>query len=117
MREIQRLAETGDGAAELAIEMYCYRIRKYIGAYFAVLGRVDAVVFTAGIGENSPSVRQLACAGLDSFGIVLDDTKNQRRDTAAFEIQGDTAKVKVLVVATNEEIEIAQQAAACIDRG
>ena len=115
MREIQRRAGLGDPAAGLAMEMYCYRIRKYIGAYHAVLGHVDAVVFTAGIGENSPAVRQQACAGLESFGITIDDTKNRRRDTAAFEIQSDSASVKVLVVPTNEEIEIAQQTAACIN--
>lgn len=114
MREIQQLAETGDSTAELATEMYSYRIKKYIGAYYAALGRVDAVVFTAGIGENSPSIRQRACTGLDNLGIVIDDIKNQQHDASAFEIQSDTATVKVLVIPTNEEVEIAQQAAYCI---
>jgi acetate kinase len=114
MREIQRLAETGDTAAELATGMYSYRIKKYIGAYYAALGRVDAVVFTAGIGENSATIRQRACAGLDKLGIVIDDTKNKRHDASAFEIQSDAASVKVLVIPTNEEEEIAQQTVACI---
>ncbi len=114
MREIQRLAETGDTAAELATGMYSYRIKKYIGAYYAALGRVDAVVFTAGIGENSATIRQRACAGLDKLGIVIDDTKNKRHDASAFEIQSDAASVKVLVIPTNEEVEIAQQTVACI---
>ena len=114
MREIQRLAESSDAAAQLAIEMYCYRIKKYIGAYYAVLGRVDALVFTAGIGENSPSIRQRACAGLDGLGIIVDNNKNDRHDASIFEIQSNAAAVKVLVIPTNEEMEIAQQTAACI---
>jgi acetate kinase len=115
MREIQELAEAGDAAARLAIEMYCYRIKKYIGAYCAVLGRVDALVFTAGIGENSPSIRKQTCAGLDGLGIFVDNNKNGNHGTSVFEIQADDAAVKVLVVTTNEELEIAQQSAACIE--
>jgi acetate kinase len=97
--------------------MYCYRIKKYIGAYYAVLGRVDALVFTAGIGENSSSIRQRACAGLDGLGISVDDDKNVHHDGSPFEIQRDAAAVKVLVIPTNEEMEIAQQTAACIKPG
>lgn len=114
MREIQRLGESGDAAAQLAIEMYCYRIKKYIGAYYAVLGRVDALVFTAGIGENSSSIRQRVCAGLDGLGIIVDDNKNERQCGSTLEIQSDAAAIRVLVIPTNEEVEIAQQAAACI---
>lgn len=115
MREIQRLAESGDVAAQLAIEMYSYRIKKYIGAYYAVLGRVDALVFTAGIGEHSALIRQRACAKLDSLDIVIDKHKNESQHGSVCEIQSDSATVKVLVIATNEELEIAQQAAACIE--
>jgi acetate kinase len=114
MREIQRLAETGDTAAELAVEMYSYRVKKYIGAYYAALGRIDALVFTAGIGENSATIRQRACAGLDNFGIIVDASKNRGRSSSILEIQSDAATVKVLVIPTNEEVEIAQQTAACI---
>ena len=72
MREIQQRAAAGDTAARLAIDMYCYRIRKYIGAYLAVLGRIDALVFTAGIGENSAPIRAQVCSGLEPLGIVVD---------------------------------------------
>jgi acetate kinase len=94
--------------------MYCYRIRKYIGAYYAVLGRLDALVFTAGIGENSAPVRQQVCAGLDGLGISLDDGKNAASSAGVRHIQADGGKVKVLVVPTNEELEIARQTAACL---
>jgi acetate kinase len=94
--------------------MYCYRIKKYIGAYYAILGQVDALVFTAGIGENSSSIRKHACVGLDGLGISIDDNKNEGQATSAFEIQSDAAALKVLVIPTNEEMEIAQQAASCI---
>jgi acetate kinase len=115
MREIQRLAETGDAEARLAIEMYSYRIRKYIGAYYAALGRVDAVVFTAGIGENSAFVRQCVCTELDRLGIIIDDTRNRQQVSGAREIQSHAASVKILVIPTNEEVEIARQTAVCID--
>lgn len=115
MREIQQRADAGDAAALLAIDMYCYRIKKYIGAYCAVLGRVDALVFTAGIGENSALVRQRACEGLDALGIVVDDARNTADAQPPFEIQADGASVRLLVIATNEELEIARQAAACIE--
>ena len=101
-------------AAELAVEMYCYRVKKYIGAYYAALGRIDALVFTAGIGENSATIRQRACAGLDNFGIIVDESKNRGRSSSVLEIQSAAATVKVLVIPANEEVEIAQQTAACI---
>jgi len=114
MREAQQLADAGQTSAQLAIEMYCYRIKKYIGAYCAVLGHVDALVFTAGIGENSPSIRKQVCDGLDNLGIAIDDAKNRNKTGAEFEIQDDAAAVKVMVIKTNEEVEIARQAADCI---
>jgi acetate kinase len=114
MREAQRLAAGGDERARLAIDMYCYRIRKYIGAYYAVLGRVDALVFTAGIGENSPPIRKQSCAGLDRFGIRIDDERNTHVAAGVHEIQAVDAPVRVLVVPTNEELEIAHQTRACL---
>ena len=114
MREAQRLAANGDERARLAIDMYCYRIRKYIGAYYAVLGHLDALVFTAGIGENSPAIRRQSCAGLERFGIRIDDARNAQAAAGVFEIQAKDAPVRVLVVPTNEELEIARQTHACL---
>jgi acetate kinase len=114
MREAQRLAAAGDERARLAIDMYCYRIRKYIGAYYAVLGHLDALVFTAGIGENSPQIRLQCCAGLERFGIRIDDARNAQAATGVQEIQTADAPVRVLVVPTNEELEIAHQTRACL---
>jgi acetate kinase len=114
MREIQKLAEAGNSLAQLAIVMFCYRIKKYIGAYYALLERLDALVFTAGIGENSPLIRAGSCQGLSHLGIDVDNEKNDRRSEGAFEIQSRDSQVKILVVPTNEELEIAEQTVACI---
>jgi acetate kinase len=114
MREALELAASGDAHATLAIEMYAYRIKKYIGAYFAVLGRVDAVVFTAGIGENSAEIRARSCAGLSGLGIEIDPGRNEERREDVREIQREGAPVRVLVVPTNEELEIAEETVACI---
>jgi acetate kinase len=115
MRQIEELAQSGNSQAQLAIEMVCYRIKKYIGAYLAVLGRIDALVFTAGIGEKSPLIRAGACRGLSHLGIEIDPAKNRQRSEKAFEIQKRGSTVKVLVIPTNEELEIAEQTVACID--
>jgi len=114
MRTIQRRAAEGDERSQLAIEMYAYRIRKYIGAYCAVLGRVDAIVFTAGIGENSPEIRASVCQGLSPLGIEVDSAANAATSGAAREIQPKGAALKVLVVPTNEELSIAQETLATI---
>jgi acetate kinase len=114
MRTIQRRAAEGDERSQLATEMYAYRIRKYIGAYSAVLGRVDAIVFTAGIGENSPEIRASACRGLSALGIEIDPARNADASREVREIQPDGAALKVLVVPTNEELEIAQETLATI---
>ena len=114
MRQIEELAREGDSRAQLAIEMVCYRIKKYIGAYCAVLGRLDALVFTAGIGEKSPLIRSGACQGLTHLGIELDAEKNKRKSKEAFEIQTADSAVRVLVIPTNEELEIAEQTVRCI---
>jgi acetate kinase len=114
MREIEDRAAEGDDQAGLALDMYCYRIKKYIGMYIAVLGRVDALIFTAGIGENSPEVRARTCSGLEALGISLDPEKNRIRSPEIREIQAASGGVRVLVVPTNEELEIAEQTAQCI---
>jgi acetate kinase len=116
MREAQRLAAEGDKRARLAIDMYCYRIRKYIGAYCAVLGEVDALVFTAGIGENSPPIREQACSGLGRFDICIDADRNAQVAGGVREIQAADSSVRVLVVPTNEELEIAHQTRTCLMR-
>lgn len=109
MREISRLAAQGDPNARLAIDMYVYRLRKYIGGYAAVLGRLDALVFTGGIGENASAIREAACRDLAFLGIGLDAARNQTPAGAAEEIQSRDSRVKVLVIPTNEELEIADQ--------
>lgn len=110
MREVQRRADNGDEDAQLALEVYCYRLRKYVGAYCAVLGRVDAVVFTAGIGENAAYVRARSLAGLDRFGIAVDPERNAAPGKGARYISPEAAETAVLVVPTDEELEIARQA-------
>ncbi len=115
MREIIESAQAGHYRAKLAIEMVCYRIKKYIGAYYAVLGRLDALVFTAGIGEKSALIRAGSCQGLSHLGIELDPEKNDNQAKYAFEIQTETSTAKILVIPTNEELEIAEQTVACIE--
>jgi acetate kinase len=117
IRDIQARQAEGDSIAQLALDMYTYRIKKYIGAYFAALGRVDALVFTAGVGENSAYVRWHACQGLESLGISLDAPKNEARDKGLREIQAPDSQVKVLVIPTNEELEIAAQTYAIVESG
>jgi acetate kinase len=116
MREILQMANRGEPQAQLALELYCYRIKKYLGAYFAILGRVDAVVFTGGIGENAPPIRKQCCQGLEALGITVDDRKNEKAYEEVLEIQRDGAPVKVLAVRTNEEREIAEQTVAALLR-
>ncbi len=108
MRQIEERAQNGDSRARLAIEMVCYRIKKYIGAYYAVLGRLDGLVFTAGIGEKSALIRTESCKGLTHLGIEVDAKKNNRKSKEAFEIQSADSAVRVLVIPTNEELEIAE---------
>jgi acetate kinase len=115
MREILEQATGGNDRARLATDMFCYRIRKYIGAYTAVLGGVDAVVFTGGIGENAPAIRERACEGLERLGIVIDRAKNGSAGGNVSEIQSDGASVKILVIRTDEEREIARQTVRAIE--
>ncbi|MCX6401638.1 MAG: acetate kinase [Propionibacteriales bacterium] len=116
MRDLVAAAETGDTAAMLALDVYCYRLRKYVGAYTAALGRVDAVVFTAGVGENSAAVRARTLAGLEVLGIELDAEANAATGRTARDIALPGSRVRVLVVPTNEELEIARQAAEVVNR-
>jgi len=112
LRDVIAAAEGGNNEAAAAIDIFCYRIRKYIGAFAAAMGGLDVLVFTAGIGENSPEVRRRVCAGLeaaDGFGIVLDPKKNMTASSQTRAIQAKAGRVKVLVVPTNEELEIARE--------
>jgi len=112
MRDITAAAESGDEAATSALDIYCYRLRKYIGAYTAVLGRVDGIAFTAGIGENSAPVRAGAVAGLEHLGIQIEAAANEQRSKDTRRISPADSPVAVLVVPTNEEWEIAREAVA-----
>ena len=110
LREIELKAEAGDKNCLLALKINAYRVKKYIGSYVSILNGIDALVFTAGIGENSDIMRKLICSDLDYLGIDLDLDKNDIRSKKMREIQKDTAPVKIIVIPTNEEIEIAEQA-------
>ena len=109
MREVMEKKDSGDSAAELAVEIYCYRIKKYIGAYFAALETLDGVIFTAGIGENAPVIRELCCRGLSKLGIEIDSKKNSKTGKEIREISSPDSEVKILVIPTNEELKIAQE--------
>lgn len=106
MREVEEGYLAGDPQATLAFEIYAYRIKKYIGAYAAVMEGLDVLVFTAGVGENSPPLRELVCEGLEFLGIKIDKERNNVRGTAL--ISTDDSKVKVFTIATNEELVIAR---------
>jgi acetate kinase len=111
LRDIHRAVAEGNARARLALDMFGYRNRKYIGSYMAVLGRVDAIVFTAGIGENDPVSRELSCRGLSALGVELDHERNLSAECGARDIGAGGSKVRVLVIPTNEELEIARQTA------
>jgi acetate kinase len=115
MRTVIARAESGDATARLALDVYCHRIRKYVGAYHAVLGRLDAIAFTAGVGENSPLVRAKALAGLEPWGVLIDQVRNADSETPRI-ISPDGCRVSVCVVPTDEEHEIAEQTALAAHR-
>ena len=107
MREVEQKANSGDKKAKLALEIFCYRIKKYIGAYSVAVGKVDALVFTGGIGEHSSTVREKVCSNLyDTLGIKLDREANLKHNTI---ISQNDSKIKLFVIPTNEELEIAKQ--------
>ncbi|GAA2229487.1 MULTISPECIES: acetate kinase [Streptomyces] len=114
MREIRRRVDEGDEQAELAFDIYIHRLKKYIGAYYAVLGRVDAVAFTAGVGENAAPVRAAALTGLEELGLAVDGERNAVRGDEARLISPEGARVAVAVVPTDEELEIATQTYALV---
>ncbi|WP_329401806.1 acetate kinase [Streptomyces melanogenes] len=117
MREIRRRIDEGDRRAALAFDIYIHRLKKYIGAYYAVLGKVDAVAFTAGVGENAAPVREAAVLGLEELGLAVDGELNAVRSDAPRLISPEYARVAVAVVPTDEELEIATQAYALVRSG
>ena len=114
MRTVGELAQAGDADAQLAISMYCYRIKKYIGAYHAVLGPLDGLIFTGGIGENADFIRERCCKGLAHLGLKLDTEKNRGPRGGYTALESRDSRVKILVIPTNEELEIAEQTVACL---
>ncbi|WP_033285451.1 acetate kinase [Streptomyces sp. NRRL F-525] len=114
MREIRRRIDEGDEQAELAFDIYIHRLKKYIGAYCAVLGRVDAVAFTAGVGENASAVREAAVEGLELLGLEVDGALNAVRSDEPRLISPASGRVAVAVVPTDEELEIATQTYALV---
>ena len=109
LRDIEEQAEKGNKACVLALEISTYRIKKFIGAYAAIMNGIDAIIFTAGIGENSDVIRSLVCKNMKYLGIELNEEKNSIRSKEAREIQSDNSKVNIYIIPTNEEIEIAKQ--------
>ncbi|MHC4598291.1 MAG: acetate/propionate family kinase [Planctomycetota bacterium] len=118
MREVLEQAHGGNDRALMAVQSFCYRIKKYVGAYWAALGGLDALVFTGGIGENSPEVRARVCQGLASMGVVLDEEKNRapRAEAGAADVATDESPVRILVVETDEERMIAREAGRALAR-
>ena len=106
-RDLEEGFEKGNERAKVAIEVFVKRVKKYIGSYMAELGKVDAIIFTAGIGENSPFIRELVCEGLENLGIEFDRTKNDFRGEEKF-ISKENSKIKIMVIPTNEELTIAR---------
>lgn len=117
MRDVHAAVDAGDENARTALDVYYHRLKGYVGSYYAHLGRVDAIVFTAGIGENDHLVRAGALAGLERLGIEVDPERNTGRVTEDTVISPEGAEVAVLVIPTNEELEIARQAVETIAAG
>ena len=109
LRDVEQKVTEGHAQAKAAFETFCYGIQKYIGAYMAAMGGVDAIVFTAGIGENSDRVRAAVCGGMEGLGIVLDAKKNASLNHSRGEISTPESKTKILIIPTNEELQIARE--------
>ena len=109
MRDLTEAAKAGDEKAKLAIEMVAYRVKKYVGSYIAVLGGVDAIVFTGGIGEHSSLVRRLVMENMEYCGAEFDNEKNESYGSGVGFINKDGSKVKIIVLPTNEELSIARE--------
>jgi acetate kinase len=111
---LQELGDQDDRRVRLAIEVFCYRARKYVGAFLACMGGADAIVFTGGIGENSPDIRARICSGLEWAGLRLDDNRNERMVGLEGPISSDDSRLYAFVIPTDEELLIAQDTVRCI---
>jgi acetate kinase len=107
-RRLRSMIESGDEAAQLAFDVFTHRLRKYVGAYLAVLGHTDVISFTGGIGENDAAVRRAALAGMEELGIALDERRNLGGGGGARRISAGDSPIAVLVIPTNEELAIAR---------
>jgi acetate kinase len=114
MRDLLREREKGNTRADLAVRVFCHRVRKYLGAYWAVLGGADAVIFAGGIGENSPEVRAMICASLGAFGLAIDPQRNAEALGVEMKVSAEGSQVEVWVIPTNEELLIARDTLDCI---
>lgn len=108
MRDIHEACAQGNAKAQLALDMFVYRIKKYLGAYYAILGSLDGIIFTAGIGENDSIVREKVCSGLENLGIFFDNVRNNIPSSILRIISTDNSPIPIFVVPTNEELEIAK---------
>ncbi len=117
MRDIETAAEEGNERAQIALKMYQYRIKKYIGSYAAAMGGADAIVFTGGVGENDWVTRQNAVEGMEFMGVKLDKSKNTGMRGKTMDVSSDDSKVRVLVIPTNEELVIASDTFEILDKG
>jgi acetate kinase len=111
---LQELRDRDDPRVRLAIEVFCYRARKYIGAFLACMGGADAVIFTGGIGENSPDIRARICEGLEWTGLRLDGSRNNQTVGSEGQISSDDSSLRAFVVPTDEELLIARDTVRCI---
>jgi acetate kinase len=114
MRDLLEEADRGNVRAQLAVDVFCYDVKKYLGSYLAALNGADAIIFTGGIGENAPAIRSRSCENLDGLGIKLDCKKNCNTAGSEAEISADDSPVKVWVIPTNEELVIARDTLRCI---
>ncbi len=114
VREVLAKYEAGEAQAVLAIDLYCYRIKKYIGSYSAVLPEMDAIVFTAGVGQNAAQVRAKVCEGMERIGIVMDPVLNNTYEPVAHGVHAAYSPVKILIIPTNEELQIARETKAIL---
>ncbi|MDR0800589.1 MAG: acetate kinase, partial [Endomicrobium sp.] len=114
MRSIVKAAAESDKKAKLAFEMLCYSIKKYISSYYGILNGIDGLVFTAGIGENSPVVREKICVNLHAMGIEIDTKKNNESSSKERFVSTADSRVKIMIIPTNEELMIARESRACL---
>jgi acetate kinase len=115
MRLLVENSQNGDERALIAIEVFCYRVRRYIGSFYGILNGADALIFTGGIGENSPEIRRRCCESFDALGIRLDESRNAEATGAEMEISAESSRTSVWVIPANEELLIARETVQCVE--